>query len=179
MHTTALREAQAIRQELTAELTVLDAAALRLWIDEYEDLVVDLDDGEPPRAVSATRCYPITHPTQWIVLHDGDQEEIGLIADAADLPADSRKALESELQRTYILPRITAIHEIVDRHSIPAWRVDTDRAPRELEIASSRRDIRFLGEGRVLIRDAEGNHFEIPDYRRLDAESRDLLDTQV
>ena len=61
---------------------------------------------------------------------------------------------------------------------MPRWQVETDRGPRTFEIRSSRRDMRVLSAGRILIRDADGNLYEVPDYRQLDPQSRALVETQ-
>jgi hypothetical protein len=165
-------------QELTAELTILDPQRVALRVDAFEDLILALDDGEP-QPITATRCFPITHPTHWIALRTKDGSEIGVVADASELDAASQQALEDEFQRTYVLPKVTRIHDILDRHGVPAWEVETDRGPRTIEIFSSKRDIRMLDDHHVLIRDADGNHYEIPDSRDLDPASRDLLETQI
>jgi len=166
------------RRALTSELTILDPREVRLSIDAFEDLMLELD-GEPARRVQAGRCYPITEPTRWIALRDHQGEEIGLIVDADQLDDASREALRTELERTYVLPKIEHIHDILDHHSVPAWEVETDRGPRTVEIRSSRRDIRLLPDGQVLIRDADGNYFEIPDRNQLDPASRALLESQI
>ncbi len=165
-------------QDLTAELTKLDPARLSLRVDVFEDLILEMDD-QSPQPITATRCFPITHPTHWITLRTTEGQEIGVIEDATELDSASRQALDAEFQRTYVLPRITRIHDILDRHGVPAWQVQTDRGHRTIEIFSSRRDIRMLDDRHVLIRDADGNHFEIPDYHKLDPASRDLLETQI
>jgi hypothetical protein len=164
--------------QLTRELTVLDPREVRLYIDSFEDLRLELN-GQPGRRVRAGRCYPITEPTRWITLRDHEGEEIGLIVDADQLDEPSRRALQAELERTYVLPKIEHIHDILDHHGVPAWEVETDRGPRTVEIRSSRRDIRLLSDGQVLIRDADGNYFEIPDSRQLDPASRALLESQI
>jgi len=44
---------------------------------------------------------------------------------------------------------------------------------------ASRDDIRTLADGQVLLRDADGNRYRIPNYHRLDAKSRKLLEPQL
>ena len=95
------------------------------------------------------------------------------------LDAESGGVLAAELERTYFRPEITAVHAITEQYHVPTWQVDTDRGPRRFEIRSSRRDIRIMPHCRILIRDADGNHYEIPDYRRLDQASRALVENQV
>lgn len=99
--------------------------------------------------------------------------------DIDELDADSQQALRSELDRSYFRPRITRIFAITEQYHVPRWDVDTDRGPRVFELRSSRRDMRVLAAGRVLIRDVDGNIYEIPDHRQLDSQSRTIIDTQI
>jgi hypothetical protein len=57
--------------------------------------------------------------------------------------------------------------------------VETDRGRRVFELHSSRRDIRVLPGGRVLVRDADGNLYEIPDVRRLDVASHAFVEDYI
>ena len=40
-------------------------------------------------------------------------------------------------------------------------------------------DIRRLTGGRVIIKDADGNRYEIKDYRKLDQKSASLIDSEI
>ena len=164
---------------LTDELNLLDAKALRLYRDEFDDLVLEVADREAERGILVVRCFPISAGDRFIALRTREEEELGIVEDLAALDPDSRDALADALARTYFRPQITAVYAITEEHHIPRWQVDTDRGPRTFEIRSSRRDIRVLPQGRVLIRDADGNQYEIRNYRRLDPASRALVDNQV
>ena len=164
---------------LADELNLLDAAKTRLYRDEFSDLVVEITGQDPARGIRVVRCFPLTAGDRFIALHTRKGRELGIIADLAELDAQSQAALAAELKHTYFRPQITAVHAITELYHVPSWRVDTDRGPRRFEIRSSRRDIRILPQCRVLIRDADGNQYEIPDYRRLDPASRALVENQV
>ena len=164
---------------LTDELDLLDPGQTRLYADEFDDLVLEIEGHKPQRGVRVVRCFPISAGDRFIALRTPKGEELGIVEDLAALDRESRNALENELARIYFRPEITAVHAITEQYHIPRWQVDTDRGPRTFELRSSRRDIRVLARGRVLIRDADGNHYEIPDYRRLDLASRALVENQV
>lgn len=87
--------------------------------------------------------------------------------------------LAAELERNYFTPRIVQVNAIEVNYHVPKWDVQTDRGPRIFEIRSTRRDILILSGGRILIRDADGNRYEIPDYHRLDPVSQALIETQI
>ena len=96
-----------------------------------------------------------------------------------DLDSQSCAALKVELDRTYFPCRITQVHDISVRYHVPTWDVQTDRGRRVFEIRSSRRDLHVLPGGRILINDADGNRYEIPDYRRLERISRAFVEGQI
>jgi len=164
--------------DLMEELRLLDPAETRVYINEFEELCLQVGDGEPIGPLRARRGFPVTGAADFISLEDGDKKEVGLIRRVGDLDRASREALQAELERSYFTTLITCVEAIDVEYHIPTWRVVTDRGQRSFELRSSRRDIRVLG-WRVLIRDADGNRYEIPDLRKLDAASRALVDEHV
>ena len=165
--------------QLQEELKLLDSASIRLFLDEFEDLNLELENGSVPGPVTVLRAFAITAEDDFVVLKDGDGEELGAIQKVADLDPASRKVLEDELERVYFRPRITRIKAIVVTFRIPKWEVETDRGGRVFEIGSMRSDFRPLEAGRILIHDVDGNRYEIPDYRKLDPFSRALVEGQI
>ena len=60
--------------------------------------------GETARAVRVTRCFPWSEPSRYLSLRDGDDEEVALIRDLAELGSDSRHALaESLIEAGFVL----------------------------------------------------------------------------
>ena len=165
--------------QLQEELKLLDPASIRLYLDEFEDLNLELEDGSVLGPVKALRAFPITAADDFVAVKDSDGEELGVIQKVADLDPASRKVLEAELERVYFRPRITRIVAIVVNFRIPTWEVETDRGGRIFEIGSMRSDFRPLEAGRILIHDVDGNRYEIPDYRKLDPFSRALVEGQI
>ncbi len=162
---------------LKQELNLLDPKRLRLYLDEFEELTVELDG--VPRPVTALRAFPLTAADQFVILRHSDGSELGAIRNTSDLNPDSRRVLAAELERNYFTPRIVQVNAIEVNYHVPKWDVQTDRGPRIFEIRSTRRDILTLSGGRILIRDADGNRYEIPDYHRLDPVSQGLIETQI
>ncbi|MDE2999263.1 MAG: DUF1854 domain-containing protein [Gemmatimonadota bacterium] len=162
---------------LEQELSLLDPGRIRLFLDEYNDLILDHADGRLP--VTALRAFPLTSAGQFIVLKGDDGTEIGVIRDIAGLDEESRATLESDLERTYFAPVILQVNKLEENFHIPKWDVETDSGHRVFEVRSRRRDIRIMSGGRILLRDADGNRYEIPDYRRLDPVSRAFVETLI
>ena len=162
---------------LEQELSLLDPEKVRLCLDEYNDLILEYPDGRQP--VTAHRAFPLTSAGRFIVLKDDGGAEIGIIRDIESLDEESRAILESALERTYFAPVILQVHKLEEKFHIPKWDVETDSGHRVFEVRSRRRDIRIMAGGRIILRDADGNRYEIPDYRKLDPVSRAFVETLI
>ena len=167
------------RQNLAAEVTYLDPDKARFFVDAFEDLNLELAGDQTYSRVRVKRAFPLTRDDCFIVVQDRKGKEIGSLARLDALDRDSRQAVEDELERAYFTPRIQRIAKVTVANRVPRWEVETDRGPRAFEIYSSRRDVRLLGDGRILVQDADGNRYEITDYRRLDPASQALVEEML
>ena len=77
-----------------------------------------------------------------------------------------------------MVPKILKVLEVEEVFGMPVWRVVTDKGERTIELMS-RSDAKLLPSGKVIIRDIDGNRYEIPNYWDLDPRSRSLLDTEL
>lgn len=166
-------------RDLLQELALLDPGRVRFHLDAFEDLYLTAASGDPVGPLALQCAFPVTCADEFIALKDGDGREVGVIRRLADLDGDSRAAVEAQLAWAYLTATITAIRGIDVRFHVPRWDVVTDRGPRVFELHSSRTDVRVLPGGRVLVRDADGNRYEIPDHRRLDEASRAALEDHI
>ena len=167
------------RHKLAAEVTYLDPDKARFFVDAFEDLNLELAGDQTYSRVRVKRAFPLTCDDCFIVVQDRKGKEIGSLARLDALARDSRQAVEDELERAYFTPRIQRIAKVTTANRVPRWEVETDRGLRAFEIYSSRRDVRLLGDGRILVQDADGNRYEIPDYRRLDPASQALVEEML
>lgn len=160
--------------QLTEQLTFLPQDA-KFYLNAFHDLTLETSE-DLYENVTAERAFPLNAPEQLITIRDKKKNEIGLIEDMRTLDRDSYQVLENALNQTYFLPQIIKIHTAETKFRIPKWTVDTDLGPREFEIPSTRRDIRVVGDGRVLLRDADGNRYEIRNYHQLDPDSQAIVE---
>ena len=158
------------------EKTEIKPQEIKLLRDPSGELKLIQGD-EAPVSVKAARLFPLTNPTQYLVLSDMDGNELVTIRDIGELDMESGEALRAELDRTYFLPRIKHILNLKESMGILQWEVQTDKGPRRFEVRS-RDDIRFLRHRRhqIIIKDMDGNRFEIWDAARMDTRSRALLE---
>lgn len=164
--------------QIENEVQFLDAKCLKIRLNSFEDLEVELPDGSIHTPVVPVRALPLSQPDQFILFLDADENEIGIIEDIKQLNKADRNALEAELEKCYFIPKITQIHAIDGHFGVTQWEVETDRGPAHFDLRS-RHDIRLLEDGRILIKDVDGVRYEIANFHRLDAHSIALLETQI
>lgn len=162
--------------DLMQELAPLAATTARLWIDEFDELYLAVADGPPQGPLKPQRAFPLTKADEFVTLRDAEGDEVAVIRHLDELDDDSRTAVEAQLEWGYFAATITAVYGIEVRYHVPHWDIETDRGRRLLEMASSRRDIRVLPGGGALLRDADGNLYEIPSVDTLDPASRAIVE---
>ncbi len=167
------------------ELNLLDPKKIRIYRDDFNRLRLKVENpegnGEPPE-VEVAMGFPLTssdHFVSLVEVKDGKKDkEIGIIEDIKKLDSKSRKILRTELKRAYFMPKIVKINRLKEDHGVMKFDVETERGRREFE-TRYKEDIRRLTGGRVIIKDADGNRYEIEDYRKLDQRSINLIDSEV
>lgn len=164
--------------KVTDELTFLDARRIRIERNTFGELVVQLPDGSIRTKVEPAYAFPVSETNRYISLRDEESNEIGIIEDIKHLPQESRKVLVEELQKRYFMPKITKINALEGQFGITQWMVETSQGDVQFSMRS-RYDIVRLENGRVLIKDADGNRYEIENYNKLDPNSIALLETQM
>ena len=142
-----------------------------LYRDTFGLLKLRPTDGGDEIAVHPMRAFPLSDADHFVALLDGDGNEVGLIPDMAELPPMPRALLLQELEKSYFLPELIRVLEISDDFGIQRWEVETDRGPRVFEVRS-REDIRWLHPGHLIVRDVDGNRYEIKRFDDLDTSSR-------
>ncbi|MEL7237726.1 MAG: DUF1854 domain-containing protein [Planctomycetota bacterium] len=129
-------------------------------------------DGED-QVVRAARCFPWTHPDEFIVLRQDkeDGEEVAILEDLRKLPANARGAVEAWLQQHTLIPKVTRVLACREINAARLFHVETDRGERRFKIVE-REDIRSLDDGRTLLRDNDGNTYELPPVDEMDKASQ-------
>jgi len=171
--------------DIKNELNILDPKRVKIYKDEFNILKLELNnngDGTKCSAIEVAMGFPLTNPDIFISLvelKDGKKEkEIGIIEDVKKLDSKSKKVLKAELKRAYFMPQITRINRMKENHGIMKFNVETDKGQREFE-TKYKEDIRKLKGGHIVIKDSDGNRYEIKDFRKLDQRSIGLLDSEI
>ena len=146
-------------------------------LTENDKIFVDAEfyTGEKFYELELHRMFPITGLTKYIALMDSEGNEIAVIRDINDLMPESREVVENCLREYYMIPRITKFIKMSERFKIWMWTAETDKGVCTFEIRNHLTAIKPLYDGRVLIKDANDNRYEIPDVNKLDKHSKKLI----
>ena len=134
-----------------------------------------------PRVV-IYRSFPITNPDEFLSVREPDSKtagkgkELGMIRRITDMDEDSVKAIKSELEIRYFTPEILSISSVKSRFGYYYWKTVTSSGEISFVVNNPFTHIRVLEDGRMLIKDIEGNNFVITDPASLDPASKKLIE---
>ena len=109
------------------------------------------------------------------LIRDEEGTEIGLLDDVRGLDPDSQRIIRDELERSYFMPRITDVLDVREELNVVIWEVETNRGPRKFEVRHVRQNIRRMGRRRLVIKDVDGNRYEIRDWIKLPPLAQKLI----
>ena len=171
---------QATEQNLdeAANVRYLKPGEFELLRTEGGGLRMTLEDEKTILRVKAKRSFPFSYLTKYISIRDGNDEEIGIIADLAQLSKQYRHWIEEELDIRYFTPRVTAIKLIRHRFGGVEWHVDTDCGFKRLITKGVHDTMTEVEPGRYVLTDVDGNRYEVL-TDEIDPSSRELLDRLI
>ena len=139
-------------------------------------LVLTSAQGERFIGVLPVRAFPILAPEEGISLLSTEGHEVAWVDRLSDLPAGYQSHIEEELARREFMPVLVRIVDVSSFSTPCTWTVETDRGLTEFVLRGDE-DIRRIGTGRsLLVADAHGIHYLVPDQKALDAQSKRILD---
>lgn len=139
-----------------------------------------MNDGTVIENLEPRRLFPLSDTEHYITLLNSLEKEVAIIRDINNLDAVSRQGLEDCFREFYMIPKITQVIGISDKYGTLTMTVMTDRGEIEFRIRNRHSDIKGMsGAKRIIIRDADDNRYEIPNFAELDSKSRHLLFSYV
>lgn len=130
---------------------------------------------EPVVDARVARCFPWSVPDAYISIRDADGREVVLLETLDDLPEDSRQLVRAELADKVFNPKIEQVLSHTQEFGVISITAETTRGRATFQIRS-RDDIHLLSATRAVLRDVDGNKYEVADIEALDAASRKFLD---
>lgn len=131
--------------------------------------------GRRHEGVLPVRAFPLAAPDEGLSLVGSDGRELAWVERLSALPPAVRALVEEELASREFVPVIRRIESVSTFTTPSTWEVDTDRGTTTL-LLKGEEDIRRLGGGALLITDAQGLQFRVPDWAALDRHSKRLLE---
>jgi hypothetical protein len=150
----------------------------QLHHDNWGRLVLTDAQGRQHVGAEPVRAFAISDPLHGIAICDSDGAELVWLDHLDDLPHATRDILESELSRRHFLPVLRRVVRVEGASEPTTWEVETDRGPTRFSLKSEE-DVRRVAGHRVVIVDAHGVRYLIPDLRELDAASRRALERYI
>ena len=132
-------------------------------------------EGHEHVGVNPVRAHPISAPDDGVSLIGSDGHELAWVPRLSALPAEARSLIESELATREFTPVIRRIAKVSTFSTPSQWSVETDRGATQF-ILKTEKDIRRLGEGRLLIASSHGISFLVADRFALDRASKRILE---
>ena len=161
-------------------ITYIDGPEVK--ITENDGIFVDVEffgSNIKMTGLEVHRLFPKSGGNRYLVLLDEEGEQKAVIRNADDLMEESRKVVLKALDEYYLIPRITKFVTMTEKFKIWMWTAETDHGRITFEIKNHIASVKPLYDGRVLIKDANDNRYEIPDYRKLDKRSRIMLEPKL
>ena len=146
------------------------AELFELLADPQGRLVLKRPGQDDVVDVRVRRVFPWSQPDRYYSVRASDGKELLLIDDPSGLAADVAGVIGTHLEAWSFVPKIQRVEKVDMRFGYQQWTVQTDRGPAAFRV-QEREDIRFLGDGRFSIKDADGNVYELPQIAQLDEHS--------
>jgi len=125
-------------------------------------------------SVRLRQCFPWSEPQRHLSLRDDDECEVVFVEDPALLEPESRRAVEDALAVAGFVLEVTRVVDIEEEVEIRQWSVETVHGSRSFQTHLDDWP-RVLPGGALLIRDVAGDLYRLPEPRKLDKKSRELL----
>lgn len=155
----------------------------RIHLGNRGALHVTIQNERIYNGVFALRCMPVRYPNEYLSLRwfnaDNREQEIGLIRELAEWPADSQKLINESLVRRYFVHTILRIHAIERLQNYLNFKVETDLGPMEFFMRWSYDTAHdYADRGKVLL-DVEENRYVVPDVAALLPADRKLFERWI
>ena len=149
-------------------------AAVSIRLTRAEDGRIMAHKGEDTYPVNINACFPWSAPGSFVSLRDDDNHEVALIDDPKSLDADSQAVLAHGLNQVNFAFEIQSITVLRQEFEIRHWEVVCAQGERRFQTRRDEWPQQIEGSG-LLITDVAGDVYMIPDWTRLDRQSRKLL----
>ncbi|MEN6452119.1 MAG: DUF1854 domain-containing protein [Thermoguttaceae bacterium] len=129
--------------------------------------------------VYAACAFPTGYQREYVCLRcrqpSGRERELGIVESLRHWPPDARQAIEQSLGRHYLLRRVREIRQMRASENVLTLEVATDGGLASLRLDKPGEGAQPFGSDGLLLADAGGNYFVIPDRGTLPRRQQRLL----
>jgi len=138
-------------------------------------------NGEDYRHITLRRPLPVAQPMEYISVADHENKEIGILRNVDDLSDAQRAIVLAELDSRYYCPDVLEVLSIKDKLGYVYMELRLARNGEAAHMKSCAikdvsRNIRMLGDDRLLIFDVDGNRYIVRSLAQLDKKSMHRLE---
>jgi hypothetical protein len=151
------------------DIGFLDVAASEFY--EAGGFLCLKQGGEDKGRVMVRRVLPLKEPDRFLSVADGEQKEVGILRDMAELAEDQRAMVERELSTRYFCPEVRGIAAVKEKMGYVYLDLILDKQNRSIAVKDVTRNIRLSFDGRLFIVDVDGNRYVVTKVDALDAAS--------
>lgn len=157
----------------------MNPTELKLFHHPKDTLRMTVGEDRSYTQVKPAWAAPLSHPGRYLALLNGKGEEIVTLPDPTELPAESRAAVEVELDRRYLTSKIRSVISARAEFGATYWHVTTERGEKDFVTQSLQENAQWLSPTHLMLIDVDGNRFEIEDVALLDLRSQAIIGEQV
>ena len=176
---TSLEKSSVPGLDTAIDIGMLDLTESKFFRTEGGFTGLRVKDKEYKR-ISLRRALPLKDPMSYISVADHENKEIGIIKSVSDLTGEQFEIVTEELNRRYYCPEVLEIKSVKDKLGyVYMEMIIGDSAGKTLKNAAVKdvnRNIRMLGDDRLIIFDVDGNRFILPSLKALDKKSLKRLE---
>ena len=148
---------------------------VRFTVKDRIFLDTEFYSGEKFEALEPRRLFPVSGGNKYIALLDENGNNVAVIRDLDAFPQEEKEKVLSALEEFYNMPRILRFIKMTEKYRIWMWTAETDKGVITFEIRNHLTAVKPLFDGRILIKDANDNRYEIPKFDDLDKKSKKML----
>ena len=170
---------EALKKESEELLEMRFLTAENATFSRTEGGFVALKFGEKEyKRVGVYLTFPLTNPDEFISIREADEKakEIGIVEDIKKLPKDQQEMLQEQIRLRYFMPVIRKVLEVKEEYGYAYWHVETSFGVCRFTTHMSGDVVIHLTDSRLLVKDIDGNRYEIPDIYALSVQERKKLD---
>jgi len=146
-------------------------------------LALKTADGAEYRKVECVALFPLSLPGTYIsvsgVTGTKKPEEIGILLNLSDLPADQQDLVKKEMDLRYLAPKVTDIKKISRRFGMEEWEIVTNRGEKTIFMQNLKENLSIRDDRLIMITDIEKCRYLVSDIRQLPPRARTSLESKL